>query len=47
VCRSDAARVTRSSELVAALQRGLTHEGTSLIEVAVDFVVPLLYAPKG
>jgi benzoylformate decarboxylase len=43
----DAVRVTKSSELAAALQRGLTHNGTSLIEVAVDFAVPLLYAPKG
>ena len=43
----DAVRVTKSSELAAALQRGLNHDGTSLIEVAVDFAVPLLYAPKG
>jgi benzoylformate decarboxylase len=43
----DAVRVTKSSELAAALQRGLNHAGTSLIEVAVDFAVPLLYAPKG
>jgi len=43
----DAVRVTKSSELAAALQRGLSHKGTSLIEVAVDFAVPLLYAPKG
>jgi benzoylformate decarboxylase len=43
----DAVRVTKSSELAAALKRGLTHKGTSLVEVAVDFAVPLLYAPKG
>jgi benzoylformate decarboxylase len=43
----DAVRVTKSSELAAALQRGLAHAGTSLIEVMVDFAVPLLYAPKG
>ena len=43
----DAVRVTKSSELAAALQRGLNHAGTSLVEVAVDFAVPLLYAPKG
>jgi benzoylformate decarboxylase len=42
----DAVRVTKSSELAAALQRGLAHHGTSLIEVMVDFAVPLLYAPK-
>ena len=42
----DAVRVTKSSELAAALKRGLNHAGTSLIEVAVDFAVPLLYAPK-
>ena len=43
----DAVRVTRSSELAAALQRGLAYDGTSLIEVMVDSAVPLLYAPKG
>jgi benzoylformate decarboxylase len=43
----EAVRVTKSSELAAALQRGLNHDGTSLIEAAVDFAVPLLYAPKG
>jgi benzoylformate decarboxylase len=42
----DAVRVSKSSELVAALQRGLAHEGTSLIEVMVDSAVPLLYAQK-
>ena len=43
----EAVRVTKSSELADALKRGLTHDGTSLIEVIVDSVVPLLYAKKG
>jgi benzoylformate decarboxylase len=43
----DAARVTKSSELASALQRGLAHDGVSLIEVIVDSAVPLLYAQKG
>ena len=43
----DAVRVTKSSELAAALKRGLAHAGTSLIEVMVDSAVPLLYAQKG
>ena len=43
----DAARVTKSSELAAALTRGLAHDGVSLIEVMVDWAVPLLYAKKG
>jgi benzoylformate decarboxylase len=42
----DAVRVSRSSELVPALRRGLAYEGTSLIEVMVDSAVPLLYAQK-
>jgi benzoylformate decarboxylase len=42
----DAARVSKSSELGAALKRGLAHRGTSLIEVMVDSAVPLLYAKK-
>ena len=42
----DAVRVSRASELPAALQRGLAHHGVSLIEVMVDSAVPLLYAPK-
>jgi benzoylformate decarboxylase len=42
----DAVRVTKSSELAAALKRGLAHDGTSLIEVMVDSAVPLLYAKK-
>ena len=42
-----AARVTKSSELAGALKAGLSHDGTSLIEVMVDSAVPLLYAQKG
>jgi benzoylformate decarboxylase len=42
----DAVRVAKSSELAAALKRGLTHDGVSLIEVVVDSAVPLLYAQK-
>jgi benzoylformate decarboxylase len=42
----DAVRVSHCSGLAAALQRGLTHDGVSLIEVVVDSAVPLLYAPK-
>lgn len=42
----DAMRVSKSSELAAALQRGLAHDGVSLIEVMVDSAVPLLYAKK-
>jgi benzoylformate decarboxylase len=42
-----AMRVTKSSELAVALNRGLAHDGTSLIEVMVDSAVPLLYAQKG
>ena len=42
----DAVRVSRAAELIPALQRGLTHNGASLIEVMVDSAVPLLYAPK-
>ena len=42
----DAVRVSHCSGLAAALQRGLVHDGVSLIEVAVDSAVPLLYAPK-
>jgi benzoylformate decarboxylase len=40
----DAVRVGKSSELAAALKHGLAHDGVSLIEVAVDSAVPLLYA---
>jgi benzoylformate decarboxylase len=42
----DAVRVTKSSELAAALKRGLAHDGASLVEVMVDFAVPMLYAPR-
>jgi benzoylformate decarboxylase len=35
--------VTKSSELAGALQRGLAHRGTSVIEVMVDSAVPVLY----
>jgi benzoylformate decarboxylase len=42
----DAVRVTKSSELRLALERGLAHKGASLIEVVVDSAVPLLYARK-
>jgi benzoylformate decarboxylase len=42
----DAVRVTRSAELVSAYKRGLSHAGTSLIEVMIDSAVPLLYAQK-
>jgi benzoylformate decarboxylase len=42
----DAVRVSQSSELVPALERGLAHDGTSLIEVMVDSAVPLLYAQR-
>jgi benzoylformate decarboxylase len=43
----DAMRVRQSAELAGALKRGLSHDGTSLIEVMVDTAVPLLYAQKG
>ena len=42
----DAVRVSHCSGLAAALQRGLAHDGVSLIEVVVDSAVPLLYAPR-
>jgi benzoylformate decarboxylase len=43
----EAARVAKASELAAALKRGLSHDGVSVIEVMVDSAVPLLYAKKG
>jgi benzoylformate decarboxylase len=43
----DAMRVTKSSELAPALKRGLSHDGVSVIDVAVDSAVPLLYAQAG
>jgi benzoylformate decarboxylase len=42
----DAVRISRSSELMPALKRGMTHGGASVIEVMVDSAVPLLYARK-
>jgi benzoylformate decarboxylase len=42
----DAVRVDKSADLAAALARGLAHPGVSLIEVMVDFAVPLLYGQK-
>jgi benzoylformate decarboxylase len=42
----DAVRVSKASELVPALSRGLAHDGTSLIEVMVDAAVPVLYSQK-
>jgi benzoylformate decarboxylase len=42
----DAVRVTKSSELMPALERGLSHDGVSLIEVMVDSAVPVLYSQK-
>ena len=43
----DAVRVSQASELAGVLKRGLSHDGTNLIEVMVDSAVPLLYAHKG
>jgi benzoylformate decarboxylase len=42
----DAMRVDRAADLSGALTRGLAYPGTSLIEVMVDFAVPLLYGQK-
>jgi benzoylformate decarboxylase len=42
----DAVRVGKAAELAPALARGLVHGGVSLIEVMVDFAVPLLYGQK-
>jgi benzoylformate decarboxylase len=42
----DATRVTKSSELTAALERALSHQGTSVVEVMVDSAVPVLYERK-
>jgi benzoylformate decarboxylase len=42
----DAARVSKASELAPALERGLAHDGVSLIEVMVDSAVPVLYSQK-
>jgi benzoylformate decarboxylase len=42
----DAVRVTKAAELAEALARGMTYEGTSLVEVVVDSAVPVLYGQK-
>jgi benzoylformate decarboxylase len=42
----DALRVSKASDLVAALARGIAHDGVSLIEVMVDSAVPVLYAQR-
>ena len=42
----DAVRVDKATELSGALARGLAHPGTSLVEVMVDYAVPLLYGQK-
>jgi benzoylformate decarboxylase len=42
----DAVRVGKASELAAALKRGLSYKGVSLMEVMVDSAVPLLYAQR-
>ena len=39
-------RCDGASSTSAALKRALAFEGTSLVEVAVDSAVPLLYAQK-
>lgn len=39
----DAVRVSKASDLVPALKRGLQHTGASLVEVVVDSAVPVLY----
>jgi benzoylformate decarboxylase len=41
-----AVRVTKAAELPAVLKRSLRHDGTCLVEVAVDSAVPLLYTRK-
>jgi benzoylformate decarboxylase len=42
----DAVRVSKAADLAPALARGLAQDGVSLIEVMVDFAVPLLYGKK-
>jgi benzoylformate decarboxylase len=42
----NAVRVSKASDLAPALERGLAHDGVSLIEVTVDSAVPVLYARK-
>lgn len=43
---ASAERVERAADLVAALRRGLDHQGTHLVEVIVDSAVPMLYGKK-
>ncbi|WP_295851184.1 benzoylformate decarboxylase [Tardiphaga sp.] len=42
----DAVRVSKASDLAAALSRGLSYNGASLVEVIVDSAVPVLYGQK-
>jgi benzoylformate decarboxylase len=42
----DAVRVTQAADLAAALKRGLSHSGVSLVEVVVDSAVPVLYGHR-
>ncbi|MDB5653430.1 MAG: hypothetical protein JWQ94_1043, partial [Tardiphaga sp.] len=42
----DAVRVSKASELAAALTRSLRYKGVSLVEVIVDSAVPVLYSQK-
>ena len=42
----DAVRVSKAAGLAPALKRSLAHQGVSVIEVMVDFAVPLLYGGK-
>lgn len=43
---ASAERVEQATDLVAALRRGLAHQGTHLVEVIVDSTVPMLYGKK-
>ncbi|MDH2347285.1 benzoylformate decarboxylase [Bradyrhizobium sp. SSUT77] len=42
----DAVRVSKAAELSEALKRAMAFAGTSLVEVAVDSAVPVLYGQK-
>lgn len=42
----DAVRVSEAAKLGAALKKGFTSSNTTLIEVMVDFAVPILYGQK-
>jgi benzoylformate decarboxylase len=42
----DAVRIGKAAELGPALHRSLRHAGVSLVEVAVDSAVPVLYGQK-